>query len=83
MVCCCIKIVEQRVYLFIVEVLSFGYGVVVVNVSKWRKVDARTLGIRSGLIPESPWIVMRYLRNKGKSSYGFGFKYCCLLSLGF
>ncbi|KAL3525186.1 hypothetical protein ACH5RR_013558 [Cinchona calisaya] len=40
--------------------------------SKWRKLDARKIGINQSMIPSSPWIVLKILQNAGFEAYFVG-----------
>lgn len=42
------------------------------NVSKWRKLDSRSLGITRSMISLSSWIVLKSLRSKGFEAYLVG-----------
>nr|XP_043633434.1 uncharacterized protein LOC122604625 [Erigeron canadensis] len=43
-----------------------------VDVSKWKKVDARSLGLARGMLPQSPYSVLQILRTKGFEAYLVG-----------
>ncbi|KAJ0770844.1 putative polynucleotide adenylyltransferase [Helianthus annuus] len=43
-----------------------------IDVSKWKKMDARSLGITPTMVPASPYTVMHILRNRGFEAYLVG-----------
>ncbi|XP_027180185.1 uncharacterized protein LOC113778863 isoform X1 [Coffea eugenioides] len=47
-------------------------GVGEIEFSKWRKLDARKMGINQSMIPMSPWIVLKILKNEGFEAYFVG-----------
>ncbi|KAJ8764096.1 hypothetical protein K2173_005000 [Erythroxylum novogranatense] len=44
----------------------------VVNISKWKKINARLLGIGRGMVPPSAWTVLSILRGRGFEAYLVG-----------
>lgn len=52
---------EDNIYSFLKGVAGLGQ----MDMSKWRKLDSRTLGIAQKSISESSWIVLKILQSAG------------------
>ncbi|XP_002521705.2 uncharacterized protein LOC8268760 [Ricinus communis] len=44
----------------------------VIDISKWKKINASAVGIKRSMIPPSPWLVLKILHNKGFEAYLVG-----------